>query len=353
MTNAELKKISKAVSKQLHKELEFVAVETLKGGFQADAFKVTAKNGETFFVKKMKVNGEAGFELPERHLFSYAVGHGMAKRAGVSPAPVGLVLTRGEEIYPFPHLDDETSLYHVQSFAGDLGEGYFDLLQKKIHKKKVDAGDVAEIEAITDLISSIHNGPKPSKDLKVLNAIYNDSLQSVVAYPGMFFMFLSDFGAKHFLLPRSKHGSYVSSILNVLYSWENLGERLRPLHGDFWGSNVFINSQGKATAVDFSRIPYGEPGIDVGYFVAQYLWFYHETGNLYFKKLGELFIKKYSEKSGDKEIRNALCVPMGLLALLYINPRFHPDNKKKTEKTFFETIVKIIKAKKFLWGKIK
>lgn len=351
MTTKELKKLGEAVSKHLKREVEFVAVETMKGGFQSDAFKVTTRSGEVFFVKKMKTNGEAGFELPERHLYSYAVGHGMAKRAGVTPEPVGLVLMRGEDVHTFPHLDDETALYHVQAFAGDLGEGYWSRLEGKVSKKKIDAEDVAEIRAITDLIVGIHGGSTPSSDSKVLQTIYNDSLQSVIAYPGMFFMFLSDFGGKHMLLPRSKHGAYVASILSVLYSWEHRGDRLRPLHGDFWGSNIFLNADGKATAVDFSRIPYGEPGIDIGYFVAQYLWFYHETGNAYFKKLGELFISEYSKKSGDTEIRNALCVPLGLLALLYINPRFHPDNKKKTEKSFFETILKILKTKKFGWGK--
>ena len=351
MDKTELKKLSEIVSKRLGRSIIFVSAEALKGGFQSDAFKLTAQNGERFFLKKIKRTGEAGFEISERHFFSYAVSHGMAKRSGLMPEPIGVIIARHDEISILPDLDEHASLYHLQAFAGGLGESYWSLLEAKKSKKVLDENDRKEIEAVTDLLVRIHSGSCPNFLAPVRNTLYNDSLQSILAYPGYFFLFLSDFGFKHPLLPRFKHGEYIGLILNLVYHWENHADRLRPLHGDFWGSNIFFKTDGSVTAVDFSRIPYGEPGIDVGYFVAQFLWFYHDTGNVYFKKLGELFVESYAAKTGDKDIRKTLCLPLGLLALLYCNPRFHPDNNVATEKSFFKAVLASLRKGEFSWGK--
>ncbi|MDO8664962.1 MAG: phosphotransferase [Candidatus Liptonbacteria bacterium] len=353
MEKIELKKLSEVISKRLGRAIIFSSAEVMKGGFQSHAFKLTTQDGERFFLKKMKQSGEAGFEITERHLFSYAVSHSMTKRSGLAPEPLGVIIGHEAEMIVLPNLDEGVSLYHVQKFADDLGESYWSLLLSKKTKKVPDENDRKEIEAIINLLVRIHSGPLPKFSLTVLKTLYNDSLQSLLAYPGYFFLFLSDFGSKHPLLPRSKHGAYIGLILNLVYRWENNTKRLRPLHGDFWGANIFLLSNDKATAIDFSRIPFGEPGIDVGYFVAQYLWFYHSTGNPYFKKLGELFIESYATKASDKDIRKALCLPLGLLALLYCNPRFHPDNNSASEKSFFKVVLANLKSGEFSWGKKK
>lgn len=344
-----MKKLSEAVSKRLGRPILFVSAKAMKGGFQSEAFQLTAQGGERFFLKKMKRDGEAGFEIAERHLFSYAVSHGMAKRAALSPEPIGVMVGREGETIILPDLDERASLYHLQKFADDLGDSYWASLAGRKAKKTPDEKDKKEIKAIADLLVRIHAGPRPDFSAAALKTLYNDSLQSLLAYPGYFFLFLADFGDKHPLLPRSSHADYIGLILDLIYRWQGRADRLRPLHGDFWGANIFCQPKGKVSVIDFSRIPYGEPGIDVGYFVAQYLWFYHSTGNSYFKKLGELFIESYAAKAGDKEIRQTLCLPLGLLALLYCNPGFHPDNEAAAEQSFFAAVKKILKRQVFGW----
>ncbi len=353
MDKTELKKISAVVSKRLGRKIFFVSAEALKGGFQADAYKIISDDGKAFFLKKMKRSGEAGFEMPERHLLSFKVSHGMTKRSGLKPEPIGVIIARGEETVILPELDEEASLYHVQEFADGLGENFWDSLVARKEKKTVDEKDRKEIRAITEILVSIHNTTRPDFSQAVLKSLYNDSLQSILAHPGYFFRFLSDFGPKHPFLPRSKHGKFVELILFVIYKFENDFERLKVLHGDFWGTNIFYQPDGKVSVVDFSRIPYGEPGIDVGYFTAQFLWFYHDTGNKYFKNLGELFIHNYENQTGDRKIRQSLCLPLGLLTLLYCNQRFHPDNNSASEKSFFNAVVASLKKGKFSWGKSK
>lgn len=350
MNKDELNKIAAALSERLGRSVALVRAEEITGGFQSDAFKLTTETGEVFFLKRIKHDGEAGFEHPERHLSSLLTSHGMGRRAGVGPAPVGVIFVRKDEVVAIPEIDEHTTLYHAQVFAEALGPSYWSLLSEQRSKSAVDAEDRRETEAIARLLVAIHQGKKPSSDRRILRTLYQDSLQSLLAHPGYFFRFLADFGPAHPFLPRRKHGEYVGMMLRLIYTWEERFERLRPLHGDFWGTNIFFTSDGAATAVDFSRIPYGEPGIDVGYFVAQHLWFYHDTGNTYFKKLGELFIDAYMRETGDKKIREALTLPFGLLALLYCNPRFHPDNNPASEKSFFRAVCESVRKGKLVWG---
>lgn len=351
MNRDELNKVAKGLSVRLGRMITLVGAEEIAGGFQSDAFKLTAETGEVFFLKRIKYDGEAGFEYPERHLSSLITSHGMGKRAGIGPAPVGVILVRKDEVVAIPEVDEHTTLYHAQTFAEALGPSYWSLLNGRRSKSVVDADDRRETETIARLMVSIHHGKKPSSDPRVLKTIYKDSLQSLLAHLGYFFRFLADFGSVHPFLSRRKHGEYIGMILRLIYRWEERFERLCPLHGDFWGTNIFFTSDGAATAVDFSRIPYGEPGIDIGYFVAQHLWFYHDTGNVYFKTLGELFIQLYIQKTGDKKIRETLTLPFGLLALLYCNPRFHPDNNPVSEKSFFLAVCESVRKRKLVWGK--
>lgn len=40
-----------------------------------------------------------------------------------------------------------------------------------------------------------------------------------------------------------------------------------PLHGDFWGSNILIDEMDEPFLIDYSRVPYSDPAIDVGTFL--------------------------------------------------------------------------------------
>ncbi len=349
MDRKELHKLSETLSKEWGREVVLVSAEQRTGGFLSDAFLLTSQKGEKFFLKRVKKNGEAGFELPERYLFSHAVSHGMGRRATLSPVPLGVIVSRKDEMTVLPEIDEQTSLYHLQEFSPHESISYWSLLQERRAKKKMDEQDKKEIEEIVDLLSIIHATPLPSKNVKILKTLYNDSVHTLLAYPGFFFTFLADYTDTHHLLPRKKHAYYIGLILKIFYKCHDHYKRLRPLHGDFWGTNIYFKKDGGAIAVDFSRIPYGDAGIDLGFFVIQFLWFYHETKNEYFRELGESFIERYKQKTGDKRVREFLCLPFGLLALLYLNPRFHPDNDPKVEKRFFGAVIKSLKRQTLVW----
>ena len=112
---------------------------------------------------------------------------------------------------------------------------------------------------------------------------------------------------------------------------------------------LFFKKDGSISVIDYSRIPWGDPGIDVGWWLSQYLWLYHETKNEYFKKLGEEFLNMYVQKSGDKEIRQAVSLTLGLMGVIYVSPRLCPNLDIKIGKKFFENILEIMKKNQFVW----
>jgi thiamine kinase-like enzyme len=349
MNRIDLPKISSLIFQKLGKEVELLSAEKIGSGYHSDGFKLTAKNGQTYFLKRVKSH-DLGFELPERKVMSLLLSNGMSRRSALQPQPIGVILSNKNETGIIPEINEETEIYQLQEFQPE-GISYWSILQNNKQKKHVDAKDLSELEKITDYICHIHQVKHPAKDVEQLKSVYNDGLRSVLISPELTIMLLHDFTEEHPLLPISQHGAYVGLMLNLIHEWKNRYERLSALHGDFWGANLFFKANGEVWVIDYSRIPWGDPGVDIGWWLSQYLWSYHETKNEYFKELGEKFLEIYIKKSGDQEIRQAVSLTLGLLGIIYISPRFYPELNLVAAKSFFDNIKEILKSKQFVWLK--
>lgn len=343
----DLKKISELISQKLNQEIEIKNIEKIGSGYHSDGYKLTTDNGKNFFLKRVKSH-DLGFEFSERKVSSLLVGNNMAKRAGFKPKPIGVVLANKGGMDFIPEVFEETEIYHIQEFESDSVD-YWTLIQKKKNKKEVDKEDIEEISKVVDYIVKIHSIKHPSKDEERLRAVYNDSLRATLIHPELTMMLLHDFPIDHPVLPLEKQREYIGLIWNLLQIWRDKCERLTALHGDFWGTNFFFRKDGSTWVIDYSRIPWGDPGIDVGWWFTQYLWFYHETQNHYFKELGEKFLSIYIEKTKDKEVRKSASLVMGFIGLIYITPRFFPELDQNLAKRFLNNILEIIKNNEILW----
>lgn len=347
MKNINLQQISLLISKKLDQKVEIAGIEKIGSGYHSDGFKLIAKDGQNFFLKRVKSH-DLGFEIPERKIMSLLISDGMYRRANLEPRSIGVILENKGEAEIIPEVNEETAIYHIQEFQ-DNGVNYWTLLQDKKLKKKIDETDLAELEKITDYISDIHKIKHPSGDSERLKSVYNDSLRNVLANPELTIMLLNDFTDTHEILPAREHGNYIGLMLSLIYQWKDRYDRLSALHGDFWGTNLFFRKDKSIWVIDYSRIPWGDPGIDIGIWLAQYLWFYHETGNEYFKELGEKFLEMYIKKSRDQEIRQTVGLVLGLAGVIYISPKLYPNLNLETGKKFFDNILKILKNNQFIW----
>ncbi len=347
MSDIDISKISQAISQKLGEKVELVTIEKIGSGFHAHGYKVTAKDGRHFFIKRVHTD-EMGFEFPERKLASLLVGHNMANRFGTSPRSIGLIVENGDHSVVLPDITEETTIYNIQEFEPE-GAPYNLLLDRRQSKIAMDAEDFAELEAITDYAAKLHTLAHPSGDTTRRQALYNSGLRGEVMHPELTLTFMHDFGEEHPLLPPQKQEAYIGLVLNLLHKWKNREDRLQPLHGDFWGANVFLRQDKSVWVIDYSRVPWGDPGIDLGRWMSQYLWYYHLTKNPYYKELGDAFLHMYQQKTGDEEIMEAISLGFISMGVLYAIEGIYPDAPQLAKEDTYNNIIDILKENRFHW----
>lgn len=343
----DLVKLSKALSKTLGKEIVITSCEKIGEGLHADGFKLTTSSKEKFFLKKNK-SYELGFSLPERKFYSFMLNHRMSNKSKEGPKSIGVYLDKEQELKEIETLTDKDIFYNIQEYE-DLGNNYYSQLMSRKSKEKVDEKDIQEIKNIVDFIVKLHSNKYQSNDKELLNIIYNDSLRTIIAHPELTFTFLHNFTPNNNFLTLEKQKEILSLMLDLMHKWKDRGDRLSALHGDFWGGNLFFKD-GKVRVIDYSRIPWGDPGIDIGWFISQYLHFYLETNNEYFKQLGELFLNEYEKNSGDKEIRKAMLIVLATVGVAMIPSKPKDEAEIKLSKKVIEKIIGCLKAGEFSWN---
>ncbi len=346
MIKLDLKKISELLSKKTGKTIEFIKSEEAAAGFHSQGYKLSDTAGKEYFVKRVHTE-RPGFEFPERSVLSLMLNDRMARRTDAFPRPIGLIADTGYENILLPDITEETILYHVQEFA--TGEDYFSRLQTRLQKSDIDEQDTHEIAAVTDFLCKLHRTEYSISDSKKRRAVYNDSLLTQLTNPELTLPFLSRFHDDHQFLAPSMQNEYVLLALNSIRKWRGRSERIRAIHGDFSGLNVFFRTDETVWVIDYSRVPWGEPGIDVGWWMSQYMWFYHQSKNKYFKQLADTFLKAYIEKTGDTEIHNALVMGLIFTGVLYASPVVYPEISMAVRKRMFDHSCKIIRDNKFAW----
>ena len=347
----DLNSLSEGLSKKLGRAIVIEKAEPVGKGFHSEGFKITSKTGETFFMRKMK-SYKMGFAFPERKISSLNVSHRMANRIK-GPKSIGVFVEHKGKAESMPEFDENTAIYNIQEFESE-GTSYWSLLEKKKNKTKVDEEDLKELEKITDFIVDIHKIKYPSKDEEEAKEVYSDSLRSILGHPELTFTFLHQLGDDHPIFSMHNQKEYIGLMINLMHKWKDRSDRLSALHGDFWGANIFFRKDSSLWVVDFSRIPWGDNAVDIAWFTQQYLWFYCMTGNNYYKELGEEFLKMYERKSGDKEVRKAMCLALGVLGLIVISTikkepsGYYCDDMDQGRK-FYNIIVQIMQNGEFKW----
>ena len=348
MEDIHLERISRALSQKLNEEVALVSIEKIGRGYHAEGFKATARDGRDFFIKRIS-SVVQGFEYPERKVASLMVGHGMAKRANRRPLPVGVFTETNGVLEAIPDISQNTVVYHVQEFEPE-GKAYAELLGERESKTKIDEQDRLEIENITDHIVQVHQIRHPSSDSAELCQVYNDGLRAEMVHPEVTMPFLHEFESDHPLIPPERQGEYLTLLLQMIHTWKNRSDRLCALHGDFWGGNVFLRQDSSVWVIDYSRIPWGDPGVDVGKWMSYYLWYFYKTGNSYYRDLGDLFLETYIQKTGDEEVRQSMCLGFAFAGVLYSMLDFFPEVDIDVRKKMFTQVCSIIKNNRFSWG---
>jgi thiamine kinase-like enzyme len=349
MESINLSQLSRLATKKTGENIEFKTIEKVGSGYHSDGYKLTASNGKSYFLKHVRSH-DLGFEYPERKISSLMVSTGMGKRTENNPAPIGVVVLDEDNEAMLPEISHTAKIFHLQEFGG-TGTSYSKILEKNLDKKIVDDADRKYLSAIADALLKIHKTKHPAQDKEQLTAVYNDGLRNMLIHPELSMMVLSEFPNDYKILDLEGQKEIIGLMFENIKAWMGRSDRLTALHGDFWGANIFFREDESLFLIDFSRIPWGDPAIDVGWFIAQYLWYYHLTGNDYFRELTETWLDIYEKKSGDHEIRKALPLVIGWTGIVQVYPRWFPNLDIKVGTKFIAHIKKILKEGKFVWDK--
>ena len=347
MTNSEfdLNIWSDILTKTLDQKINLIKIEEYLDGYQSKSYILTDSSNKKFFAKQIKHNVR-GFEYPAKEISSLMTSGFMQDNTQLSPRNLGLLINKNSELLSLPTITTDDKIYQLQEFAGE-GKSYFDILLSNLNKKSIDESDIEHLDKIIDIICNVHK-VKPDKNLDY-SLLYKDGIRSLLTNSEITTSLLSDFDYNHPILNLNNQKEYLGYLWELIRHFDKNSKRVSALHGDFWGGNLFFGKDNNPWLIDFSRIPWGDAGIDIGWWFGQYLWFYYETKNPYIKKLGNLFLKKYILKSKDKKIRETMSLGLAVAGIIYISPKIHPNLDLDIASQFWNHIDKTIKNKKFDW----
>jgi len=339
--------VSEVLTKKLGKKIVIKELELVGSGYHSDGYKATTEEGVSYFVKKI-TSTDLGFQFPERKVMSLLVSHSMMEKANIEPKTIGVVI-KNREVEVLPEITDSTEVYHIQEYGGE-GKSYIDMLEEKEGKKEVDQEDKEEIDKIVNFIAEIHKMKHPSKDKERLRALYNDCLRNVIGNPEYLLLLLNEIPeSSPVLSPKKEQGEFIALMLENLHYFKNRPDRLVALQGDFWGANVFFRKDKSMFVIDYSRMPWGDAGFDIGIWMSQYVVRSHKGNKEYFINLGKYFLEKYIEKTGDKEIKKTIVYSLGLVSAMYASPVWVPGFEDSVRRTFFDHVQEMLKRKEFFW----
>jgi thiamine kinase-like enzyme len=344
MLNIDLNKISNLISIKLNKKTHINSIESIGSGYHSNGYKLNSNEGTSYFLKHVHSH-DLGYEFPERQIMSLMVSDSMSKRLNHKPQTVGVSLNSNLIL---PDILDVNEIFHIQEYT-DLGKSYSEILKSNENKLTIDEEDIDYLNLVADKLIKIHSVKHESNDKQQLDAIYNDGIRNVLTHPELSMMVISEFPEDYEILNIKEQQEFISLMYKNIKKWMYKSDRLCALHGDFWGSNIFINNNKDVSVIDFSRIPWGDPGIDVGWFLTEFIWNYHQTGNTYYRELAEKWLDVYEEKSGDTEIRKAVVLSLGWVGIVRIYPKWFPELDVNLGKNFISHIKEILEKGEFIW----
>ncbi len=321
------------------------SITPLNSGYHSRGYKVITKDGKEYFIKQF-ISNDRGFEFLERKLHSLLVSHSMNNRNKATPQSYAVIAKDKDKMLVFKKLDDNSTVYEIQEYGGN-GKSLLETFSERLTKNKLDVDDLNEIEKVTNYIAKIHAIKHPG-DKKTRDAVYNDFLRSVIGHPEYTLQLMHSFEKNDKFLPPSKQGKYLELMLKFMHEWKNRGDRLCALHGDFWVSNAIKRSDKSLYFIDYSRMPWGDPGFDVGFWTSSFYFQYTGTKNKYCRDYIRAFMDSYIKKTGDKEILKTMIYAYTLIGIMYASEYWIPGLPDKARRNFMSAVKKMMKKKEFI-----
>ena len=305
-----MKDIKKIFSKFLNEKI--IEIKEFKAGFLSNWFKIIWEN-KNYFARCLK-DEDLWYIYNNEDYSNFSISDKMTNNAK-------------SWIKSYWVIKYNNKTYHITDFfewetlsLQDINEDYIIKIANKIWQ-----------------IHKIWN-----KELKKLSNnnkkfLYNRSLREIITHPETVFSTYEirivntedeDFFKRYIWKMLETYFKYVK--------W-NTFDRISYLHGDFWQWNIMKNKNENIEFIDFSRIPYGEPGIDIWWFLAQFqidsiINFENKEKN---NNLQTIFLENYIKITQDENILEYIKLWQLWVGFINLSPllqQFLKWNKTKKDK---------------------
>ena len=274
-----MKDIKQALNKFLNEEI--IEIKKFEAGFLSNWFKIIWKN-KTYFARCLK-DEYLWYLYKNEDYCNFSISDKMINNAK-------------SWIKSYWVIKYNNKSYHITDF---------------FEWKTLSLEDINEnnIVKIADKIWQIHknwntNLQNLSQDNKKI--LYNRSVREVITHSETVF---STYETR---IVNTKDEDffkeYIWKMLDTYFNYVqwNYFDRISYLHGDFWQWNIMQDKNENIAFIDFSRIPYGEPGIDIWRFLAQFqidsiINFENKEKN---DNLQTIFLENYIKITQDRNILN-------------------------------------------------
>lgn len=298
-----IKSVERHLEERLRHEVRVEHIREIPGGFLSNAYVAeVVRNGknESYFLRNTKER-KGGYSYPIDRLKAFHISHEMYENAEGEVESHGYFEIPAKEL-PGAHPDSQDiEFFHIQTFR--RGRSYYADFLAIGEMETLTESTKALLEKIARKIGALHSKPVSAEgDHKDL---YKRGFQEMIAHPEITLDVLACFPDDHpfFGICDAKY-AYMDMLfrLNDHYRVRAKERKLSYLHGDFWSSNILVDESEEPFFIDYSRIPYGDAGIDIGWFVGTFVMESIMTGKASYREAAKHFVRAYAEATGDEKV---------------------------------------------------
>lgn len=249
------------------------------------------------------------------------------------------VLSEGKELVS---LKDASEFYILMEECE--GETYFNDLER-IFKDGLKKEDEVKAANLAEYLSEIHKNKFND------SVLYRRRIRDLVGHGECIMGIIDIYDKTDFL------GVDLTDIAVKSAKWwgkiKDNPERLCVVHGDFHPGNIWFKGS-KFMLLDRSRGEYGEAADDVSCLSMNYIYYAIKQKGKFegdFKKLFEIFMNKYIEKTHDSKIFSLIAPFYAFRALVVANPLFYKDTDD-VKRALLKFAGNVLDAEKFDINKI-